>query len=434
MRNTTTKSTLNWIAKVHNRLLKHVQQETTDLAASPAIQSKRAGDVYFSSSRDRVVTEAAPSFIVPSCLLPRGHVVVAKLPPTQSSILVYRDPVTNTVRAYKNQCRHRGAELLAPESAPVTGPRRLTGSPLVVCPYHSWTYHIGTGQLKRVPGEADGFPCLDKDRWGLQALPCQERVGGIWVGGDESLVDDFSLTEMDDELRHLWLDPPTISTTTTSSIDTTTTNSTSLLVGYREWNIPANWQLLVETFLESYHVQYLHRSTLGQVTHGNRMVSDYYMNSRSLRQTVPLTNLDPTPIEEEDGSLEISPMHSFFSQTTTTCFAFPNVAISLFKRFALMLSIIPTSNTSSHIQAFGITHTTAKGNDVSIQHQQRDFESVLVGIEEDWECAAGIQRGLTPDTMIHHGRFEGNNHYFLHNVGEIADKLNNRQDGAQGSN
>jgi phenylpropionate dioxygenase-like ring-hydroxylating dioxygenase large terminal subunit len=419
MRHTIPKYTLQWISQVHARLVKHVQQGTTDLALAAVVQSNRAGDVYFSSIRDKVPVEAAPSFILPSCLLPRGHVVVANLPSTQTSILIYRDATTNAVRAYQNRCRHRGAELIAPASATLTQPRRLKGSALVVCPYHSWTYHVGTGQLKRVPGETEGFPCLEKGGLSLQSLPCYEKVGGIWVGGDETLADYFSLDQMDEELSDLWLDPPTSSS-----------NDDSLLVGFREWNLQANWQVLVETFLESYHVQYLHHNTLGQVTYGNRMVVDFYEDAgssttRSLRHTVPLTNFDPTPLVDNGRVL---PNHPFFSQTTTTFFAFPNVAISIFKRFALMLSVIPTSNTSSRIQAFGITHQTANGSTMEKQH--RDFESVVAGIQEDWDCAEGVQRGLTPDSMILHGRFEGNNHYFLHHVGKIAEKLLNRKDGS----
>jgi len=323
---------------------------------------------------------------------------------------------------------------------------------------------MDTGQLKGIPGQVDRFPCLEnldhggkkkKDGLSLHSLPCREQVGGIWVGGDASLKEsDFSQKTMDDELRDLWLDPPTVTSNddNTHGSDSNDSNSDgtdrSRLVGFREWTIEANWQLLVETFLESYHVQHLHKQTLGQVTYGNRMVVDFYKDSRSLRHTVPLRNFDLTfqqkihkqddeddddvHVDDDDNNtlstFPISPIHPFFTQTTTTCFVFPNVAISFFKRFVLMVSIHPISNTTSHIQAFGITHQTAAlcFPENTIEKQQRDFENVMVGIEEDWECAQGIQRGLTPDTIIHHGRFEGNNQYFLDNVGQVAEKLSKR--------
>lgn len=408
-------SSLKWILDVHNRLVQHVKNQTTDLAPAAAVQATRAGDIYFSGNRDKVATmEYSPSFIMPSCLLPRGHVVVANPPTTVNdpekrtpSVIVYRDPTTDTVKAFLNQCRHRGAELVPPETATLTRPRKLNG-PFLVCPYHAWSYQASTGDLKRVPGETIGFPCLEKDLLGLQEVVCQQRVGGIWVGGDPALTTEFSLTKMDDELGDLWLEP-------VAKDDDNNEKQIERLVGFRQWNLEANWQILVETFLESYHVQYLHQKTLGQVTHGNRMVVDR-IDGRSLRHTVPLTNLDSHALSEDDKHV-VSPSHDFFSQTTTTCFAFPNVAISLFKRFALMVSIVPTSNTTSLVRAFGITHHTAKGE--PLEKQQRDFANVLHGVEEDWACAEGIQRGLTPETLVHHGRFEGNNQFFLRNVGEV---------------
>ncbi len=368
-----------------------------------AVQASRAGDLYFQSRRDDVA-RVAPAFVLPSCLLPPGHVVSDHIPSTNTPVFLYREPHTGIVHAYRNQCRHRGAALVT-----YTSPRPMKGAALV-CPYHSWTYDIRNGALVKVPGEKNGFPCLDKESLALQPLECREVAGGIWVG-EESAADIWVLDDVDQELQGMWLDPPYSDETPTR------------FVGFREWKLKANWQLLVETFLESYHVPFLHQNTLGLVTHGNRMVVDR-LDTWSLRHTVPLSNFEPNL----STSTTISPKDPFFSQTTTTYFLFPNVAISLFKRFALFMSILPDTShgnsSNSQVRLWGVTHATAEGEDPS--KQQRDLQSVIKGIEEDWECAEGIQKGLTPDTMLHHGRYEGNNVDFLCHVGEFAERIHEK--------
>jgi hypothetical protein len=129
--------------------------------------------------------------------------------------------------------------------------------------------------------------------------------------------------------------------------------------------------------------------------------------------------------------------------TTTTHLLFPNTAISLFKRFALFRSIQPNDTSSSRVRAWGVTHSatssTSPGTekeDDSYLLQLRDLESVLQGIEEDWDCAEDIHRGLNAAISMQgeneramttpfstYGRFEGNNVAFLAHVGEVAKEL-----------
>ena len=430
---------LQWVRQVHARLAQHLQHQTTDLMAPAVVPSSLAGNLYFSKERDDVA-RAAPAFVLPSCLLPPAHVVAEYLPSTQTPIFLHREATSGggLVRAYVNQCRHRGAALISPKTATVSQPRRWKGAALT-CPYHAWTYDVRNGHLKKVPGEQDGFPSLDKTKLGLQPMECTEIAGGIWVGGEQM---SWSFDEIDQELKDLWLDPLVVAdnddnNNNNNNHKSSTTVPTSRLVGFREWTLQANWQLIVETFLESYHVQFLHQNTLGLVTHGNRMVVDR-LDHRSLRHTVPLSNFQPIP-DSSSSSLPLqaaSAQDPFFAQTTTTYFLFPNVAISLFKRFAMFLSILPaepatsgggssSSSSVSRVRAWGVTHATALGEELG--KQQRDFESVLKGIEEDWECTETIQRGLKPETRVQHGRFEGNNVDFLRHVGELSEQIKRQQ-------
>ena len=427
-------SSLGWIRQVQKRLANHLQQKTTDLVTS-SWHATVARDVYFDAARDAVAARAAPTLVWPSCLLPPGHVVTDVLPSTGTPVLLYRDHHDDddddddgetSVRAYVNQCRHRGAALMNSST-----PLALSTGSALICPYHAWTYNVQTGNLTAVPGEKEGFPCLDKKSLGLIQLPCQEIAGGIWVGGqeiknypdnddsDQEQTSVWSKTEIDQELKDLWLPP---------------SSSSSRLVGFREWYLEANWQIIVETFLESYHVPFLHRNTLGLVTHRHAMVVDR-LDCRSVRHSVALKNFDTSTVHsnDDDDETQVSPQDPFFNHTTTTYFLFPSTAISLFKRFVVFLSIVPElsrgdgsfepgASRRCRLRAWAVCHATAK-DEHDAELQQRDFENVIRGIQEDWDCAESIQRGLTPDTVIHHGRFEGINVDFLKNVGDIAAQL-----------
>jgi len=146
--------------------------------------------------------------------------------------LVLRGP-GGTLRAFANSCRHRGTRLV---DAPCTA-RAL------VCPYHAWTYDL-TGALIHVP-HAAAFPGVDLARRGLVPRPAVERHGLVWLGGDASgaLDVDAYLGELGPDLAALALDR------------------------YVVWRRAratrrCNWKLVIEAFLDGYHIRVLHRDTI----------------------------------------------------------------------------------------------------------------------------------------------------------------------------
>ena len=81
-------------------------------------------------------------------------------------VVVTRD-ADDTLRAFVNVCRHRGA-LVA------TGPAKRG---TLQCPYHAWTYGLD-GALRAAP-RSDLEPCFDKDALGL--LPVSVDTWGPFV-------------------------------------------------------------------------------------------------------------------------------------------------------------------------------------------------------------------------------------------------------------
>ena len=74
------------------------------------------------------------------------------------------------VRLFFNACRHRGTQVCAVESG---------NSTLFQCPYHGWTYS-NTGKLTTAPAHEDAISGLDRDEWGLLAVPRLESYHGLY--------------------------------------------------------------------------------------------------------------------------------------------------------------------------------------------------------------------------------------------------------------
>ena len=142
------------------------------------------------------------------------------------------------LRAFINVCRHRGRA--------VTQTHQEVGQVRsFVCPYHAWRFGID-GTLLSV-ADPRKFGEIDKSQRGLVELPCEERVGFVWVcitPGLKFNLDDY-LGGMLDELTCL-------------EADEWFPDGTSSLKS-------ANWKITHDGYLESYHIPFLHRDTLAKL-------------------------------------------------------------------------------------------------------------------------------------------------------------------------
>ena len=149
-----------------------------------------------------------------------------------------------TLRAFVNACRHRGMRI-------ATG--RGHDERVLVCPYHSWSYDAD-GRLQAIPGD-EGFADVARDGLSLGRLPVHEAAGLVWVdfapdgtervelGGAEAEIVPFDLAAYHPLDR-------------------------------RVHRFAANWKLTVDSFLEAYHLHFLHVDSLRPMFHGNLALFD----------------------------------------------------------------------------------------------------------------------------------------------------------------
>jgi choline monooxygenase len=136
------------------------------------------------------------------------------------------------LRAYRNVCRHRGSELLSGSGHCKKAIR---------CRYHGWTYDSGDGRLLGVP-EHRGYERLEKAELGL--LPA--RVG---------LLEGLIFINLD-------LEAPPLAEVTAGLAERLRPYRIDELVSFASsrdgTRQPANWKVVVENYLEGYHVPIAH--------------------------------------------------------------------------------------------------------------------------------------------------------------------------------
>jgi phenylpropionate dioxygenase-like ring-hydroxylating dioxygenase large terminal subunit len=139
------------------------------------------------------------------------------------------------VRGFLNICRHRGGRVATGRGRPGRAFK---------CPYHSWAYDLN-GELLGQPLARDAFESLDRREFGLLPVPVAERFGLIFarIGSNAPIDVAAELGDLGPELADFDLER-------------------FRFFDERSGVFDANWKLIHDTFLESYHVFSLHRDTL----------------------------------------------------------------------------------------------------------------------------------------------------------------------------
>lgn len=135
----------------------------------------------------------------------------------------------NKLNAFINICSHRGATLEKDKGCK----SRFS------CPFHGWTYDTN-GELIH-PHPKESFDDDHFSKFNLKKVEISESCGMVWVhlDGEKSTINK----ELQQELNSYLPENHILHSTERKVIN-------------------ANWKLAIESFLESYHISFLHRESI----------------------------------------------------------------------------------------------------------------------------------------------------------------------------
>lgn len=203
-----------------------------DAATATKVPASVYIDPEYWAREKAAIYDRLPQILCPSALLPEAGMAVPH-DATGRPLLITRDK-DGVAHVFLNVCRHRGTRLV--EGNDVQCTKKL------VCPYHAWTYSVD-GRLLALP-RPDTFPGLEKDGYSLVELPSCETGGLIWFCPREETA-DFTLAQ-----------------TIGADFDALGMGE-QVLFRRKTHEVAGNWKLIMDAFLESYHVTRLHAKTIG---------------------------------------------------------------------------------------------------------------------------------------------------------------------------
>lgn len=329
----------------------------TDIATSAYLQPTSAYTCPDRLADERHLLTSLPTVVGLSDLLPEPN-TFASTTLGNSPVIITRDR-DGQVHAMLNVCRHRGAEITA----------GCGSTALLSCPYHGWTYKLdGSLAARRRP---EYFGELEEE--GLIQLPVLEQHGLIWVSGKPGAeIPDEPLQGAQADMAALELGKHRLFTTTT-------------------FTRPINWKLVIDTFLEVYHVPVLHKATIEPLIHGDFALFDPFgVHGRMVVTRTSIGEIDDAPRDDWD-----------FMRHSTVVWAFqPNTILIYQQDHAQLYQARPGAHAGESIITVSIwvPEDTTQSDD----HFQKNFDLLIkVTDEEDFVTCAGMQRGFEARAQEH---------------------------------
>ena len=316
-------------------------------------------------AEQRSIFARLPLILAPSALLPSNNKAVAH-DDYGVPLIVSRD-ADGIVNVLANVCRHRGTRLLSPgDDEPVAAAR-------IVCPYHAWTYRANGG-LVGIP-RAECFPGFSNAEHGLMKFASSEQGGLIWFSRDPDT--DFG------DLAALAADFDAFGF------------AGHHLYERQTHNVAANWKLVIDAFLEAYHVQRLHASTIASFFADGITVADQLgPHQRALVGRADyLANVD---------------LHDWTALRrviTYTYHVFPNTIVVVSPDYVNVMTVMPQTIDSCLVEDFMLIAEAPQTNEAEA-HWRRSWD-LLDGqafAGEDFKaaelCQSGLKSGLQPEALL----------------------------------
>ena len=295
-----------------------------------------------------------PLLVAPSALVPSPNLAVAH-DGYGTPLILTRDG-QGEAHVLANVCRHRGTRLVEACDEPTPAAR-------IVCPYHAWTYRAD-GALIGLP-RAECFPGLDKAGHSLLPFRDYECGGLIWFSRDAQ--EDFA------EIDMLCEDFDAFGI------------SSHYLYRRRTHDVAANWKLVIDAFLESYHVQRLHAQT----------IASFFADGITAADTIGPHQRAVVGRADYLAEIDRDDWAALRRAVTYTYQIFPNAVIIVSPDYINILVVMPQSVGRCLVEDFMLIAEPPQTNEAEA-HWRRSWELLDGGTfaAEDFHAAALCQRGL----------------------------------------
>jgi phenylpropionate dioxygenase-like ring-hydroxylating dioxygenase large terminal subunit len=296
-------------------------------------------------------------FVGLSCLLPQPGDYMTHDYAGAPILLVRQDDAT--LRGFLNVCRHRGARVAEGSGH---GVKRF------LCPYHAWAY-AADGRLVARPDERS-FAEIDRASCSLRELPVAEQYGMIWLSPTPgaSFEIDAKLAGAERDMAAYRLD---------------TYHHYETRVLHRK----INWKIVVDTFLETYHLRFLHQKTVDPILYSNMTTFDAF--GRNLRMVAARRTIDKLRATPESE-------WNLIPYTAIVYVLFPNTVFIVQGDHIETWHVFPDGDSTDNCVMYISLYTPEKaGTEKACRHWDKNMDLLLATVEkEDFPLSEGIQRGF----------------------------------------
>lgn len=284
------------------------------------------------------------------------------------------------VRAFHNVCSHRGSLVVAD---------RAEGDRLR-CLYHGWTYGLD-GSLGTVPRQSR-FEALDLASCGLPAVAAESWAGWVWV----RLADGPPLTD--------WLGP------WVAELDRYRMEHQQRW-GERVDELELNWKAAVDAFNETYHVAFVHPTTVGRLVDG--AASSFRYAGPHSRMVIPVRRREGAaePPRGSAGAADVKDLLPEQRRDHCNYTIFPNVVFNLLATWGIVLHFEPVTVSRTRIRTTMLVDpSTSRRRLETYDAQWTEFCKVL---DEDLVSLDLVGRGLRSPAFTQ-ARFGGEEERLAH--------------------
>jgi phenylpropionate dioxygenase-like ring-hydroxylating dioxygenase large terminal subunit len=291
--------------------------------------------------------------------------------------------------AYSNTCLHRGVEI-----ASGAGNAREFS-----CPYHGWLYNL-EGQLIGAPymRDSEGF---DRKNCKLPELPCETFQGWVFVSLNKTPEKfEIFVAEFAEKFGYIDMEPMRLGI-------------------QRDIPLSCNWKLMVENFIDFYHIGVLHKDTIGRYM----KTTDVPYETRSRGQV--FINEYDAGSHTKSGEVFVAPIPALtgkpprFSQAGVIT---PNVNFFVRPDYVMLYSSWPVDAKTMVMKQFIVfpRHVVEAPNFPEVKRQFLEMSDKILG--EDVAMVESLQNAsqakhFSPGRM---SRLEkGVQHFILHNLSRI---------------